>query len=492
MRINTNIIALTANRFHGSGIDADWTVTETDSLTWEVSNDFHCMDENGYYCGWLPFTIILDSEGRVDEVEIAEEDEETFGDDIDVEGLKEYLADGWNAMLDSTVEGLSDDPDSCDIWEDDDITVETDPDFDTCYVKAVDRLPTPEPDFESTEECLQAMLTENTGRHMLDSGGAYGRHWERNQGVDFSKTPTGHIEFHRPDDWYVIVSIYHFLVNNLDYCGELDAEFQRFATSTEYADEPWGSCVHDWVWRRFGHKEDAATGPYGENPMTKDDPTWGGYTYNEENSLSQDFIWAQWTVDGETFIAIQIHGGCDARGGFTRPRIFSDSGNSELGWLDWNRVGMGCDKCRCHAYGDGDGWEWYDEDGHSLDVTVAGDGEDDDRDEEDNAPDPADAPRLKGKKCAVIFDAVTERCTEEVYTIERVYPARGGLWVDLDRLVETGVHTASMTVTLDQVRLLEGELSQDEDGHGIARWDDEAKTLRCPCCESGHMSAGPF
>ena len=25
------------------------------------------------------------------------------------------------------------------------------------------------------------MLQENTGRHMLDSGGAYGRHWERNQ-----------------------------------------------------------------------------------------------------------------------------------------------------------------------------------------------------------------------------------------------------------------------------------------------------------------------
>ena len=29
------------------------------------------------------------------------------------------------------------------------------------------------------------MLTENTGKHMLDSGGAYGRHWERNQKKSF-------------------------------------------------------------------------------------------------------------------------------------------------------------------------------------------------------------------------------------------------------------------------------------------------------------------
>jgi len=32
-----------------------------------------------------------------------------------------------------------------------------------------------------TKEIIYNMLTENTGRHMLDSGGAYGRNWERNQ-----------------------------------------------------------------------------------------------------------------------------------------------------------------------------------------------------------------------------------------------------------------------------------------------------------------------
>ena len=35
--------------------------------------------------------------------------------------------------------------------------------------------------FTDTQKLVYAMLTENTGRHMLDSGGAYGRNWERNQ-----------------------------------------------------------------------------------------------------------------------------------------------------------------------------------------------------------------------------------------------------------------------------------------------------------------------
>ena len=40
-----------------------------------------------------------------------------------------------------------------------------------------------------TEDTLASMLRENTGRHFLDSGGAYGRHWERNQGRDFKSEP---------------------------------------------------------------------------------------------------------------------------------------------------------------------------------------------------------------------------------------------------------------------------------------------------------------
>ncbi len=37
------------------------------------------------------------------------------------------------------------------------------------------------------EELITAMLKENTGSHFLDSGGAYGRNWQRNQKVDFEE-----------------------------------------------------------------------------------------------------------------------------------------------------------------------------------------------------------------------------------------------------------------------------------------------------------------
>lgn len=40
-------------------------------------------------------------------------------------------------------------------------------------------------------ECLDSMLKENTGIHMLDSGGSSSRHWQQNQGKDFeAQKPT--------------------------------------------------------------------------------------------------------------------------------------------------------------------------------------------------------------------------------------------------------------------------------------------------------------
>ena len=58
-------------------------------------------------------------------------------------------------------------------------------------------------DTRSTDEVIVAMLTENTGRHFLDSGGAYGRNWERNSGktvADFKSKPSATLEIWRGGD----------------------------------------------------------------------------------------------------------------------------------------------------------------------------------------------------------------------------------------------------------------------------------------------------
>lgn len=41
---------------HGSGINADWYVTEKPDR-WVASNSYHAMDEYGGYDGWADFTL---------------------------------------------------------------------------------------------------------------------------------------------------------------------------------------------------------------------------------------------------------------------------------------------------------------------------------------------------------------------------------------------------------------------------------------------------
>lgn len=43
---------------HGSGIDADYIIKEQDNK-YIVENEYHCMDENGSYDGWIPFQLII-------------------------------------------------------------------------------------------------------------------------------------------------------------------------------------------------------------------------------------------------------------------------------------------------------------------------------------------------------------------------------------------------------------------------------------------------
>lgn len=155
-----------------------------------------------------------------------------------------------------------------------------------------------------TQNVLAEMLGENTGRHMLDSGGAYGRNWERNQGItveDWINSPRV-----RTDKYCgPIVNVFHYLNEYLDYNEELDNEFQDWMMEPEREDDSYFSCVYEWC-----EKEDEST------------YVFGGLTYNYDNNLSQDFQADTFSRDGVDYVCLSIHGGCDIRGGYTRPRIF--------------------------------------------------------------------------------------------------------------------------------------------------------------------------
>lgn len=166
----------------------------------------------------------------------------------------------------------------------------------------------------TTDRVLASMLTENTGRHMLDSGGAYGRHWEENQGKtveDFQEEPPIVVRYRvSTREAIPTINVFHYCRRHLEFAPEVDEQFQVFDGKHD------GS--HLSAMEAFPEQlEGEAFGLYGEGqPMTVN-------TYNAESALSQtlQFVLYSHERHGDV-ILLQIHGGCDVRGGYTIPRAF--------------------------------------------------------------------------------------------------------------------------------------------------------------------------
>jgi hypothetical protein len=192
-----------------------------------------------------------------------------------------------------------------------------------------------------TIDVLKEMATEDTGRHMLDSGGAYGRNWERNRQNGVKEVPVAELGINIWSDNQVEIGVTLNVVPWLETClefdAELDAEFQAFAMSPEYKDEHWLGCMEAFAESRGGG------GLYGDGRPTTIN------TYNHESALSQVIQFTAWTEpdsDSHNYfshVLLQIHGGCDVRGGYTRPRVFECYDDSGISILDDHRCGIYCD-----------------------------------------------------------------------------------------------------------------------------------------------------
>ena len=162
------------------------------------------------------------------------------------------------------------------------------------------------------KETLYSMFIENTGTHFLDSGGAYGRNWERNQkktikDFDNEKTASLTLELSKSGElWcYGTVSTWHHLNATL----ELDNISRAFN----------GMAVNDWdselAYGLSKHGEDYLLGLGAEFGQP-----WN--TYNWENNFDQVLQGCNLEIDGEKYVLIQYHGGCDVRGGYTDAKLF--------------------------------------------------------------------------------------------------------------------------------------------------------------------------
>jgi len=190
---------------------------------------------------------------------------------------------------------------------------------------------------DATAQKLAEMLQENTGRSILDSGDYYGRHWQRNQGVDFEKQSEGRLECWARDgelDMLPVVSVYHFLKDRLQYNPELDERFREWC---EDAGATGLNLAIGFV-TSIGGK-----GIYGDGePMVIN-------TYNGEDLLSQTLQYIYWTDENdETHVLLQIHGGCDVRGGYTDPVAFDVTDCDGTSIFDNARATIYCDDCGKH------------------------------------------------------------------------------------------------------------------------------------------------
>ena len=184
----------------------------------------------------------------------------------------------------------------------------------------------------SVEQTLKALLTENTGKHFLDSGFENNRHWQKNQGRDFDNEPEVVPEFWNGELEYVTVNVYHYLRQVLeldDLCYFIN---NRIQTSGSAKDIHWTGDISDrWMEETLRlHKEIFGgieykyyeSGYYPDWEWKGDD--WN--TYNGESNLSQVLKGRFFVVDDEPYVMLQIHQGADVRGGYTRVKCFKVTG----------------------------------------------------------------------------------------------------------------------------------------------------------------------
>ena len=177
------------------------------------------------------------------------------------------------------------------------------------------------------KKTIYKMLTENTGTHFLDSGGASNRNWQRNQIKtikDFQDEPEATLSFDVNGDYIYLeptVSVFHKLSKVLDEC-KICKDFNAMKVNN------WDSPNYTGV----SKEGESFLNSFGFLKL-EDNETWN--TYNWDNCFSQVVqgtnLISECSKFGEKYVLIQIHQGADVRGGYTDAKLFiiSDGVNCE-------------------------------------------------------------------------------------------------------------------------------------------------------------------
>lgn len=195
----------------------------------------------------------------------------------------------------------------------------------------------------TTKEVIEAMLKEQVSSNLVDSGGIYGYAWQRNVGKALQDQPEAWGTFstsgtyEKPGKLHMsgVLSLYHWMVKNLEYLPEEQAKFEKFC-------------------EEHGTHGLAAADEYGEHLVATGEAEdyFIEYTYNSPDyvHLSQNVQATVITLNlHDELVVLSVHGGCDARWGFSEPKVFK----AKHGWIEAigeaHVGGVGCD---------GSSWWW--------------------------------------------------------------------------------------------------------------------------------------
>lgn len=200
-------------------------------------------------------------------------------------------------------------------------------------------------------EVIKNMMCEDTGRNLLDSGDAYGRHYEENKKNGIMTGPQK-VDFwtdgEKETELNPIVPLYDFLTYNLEVDGDSERFEDEFYNYIKVNDlNPYSVYDIEETIKVIGEYSG-----YGDLEMIN--------TYNYGSILSQtiQFIMFSDSYDN-IYVCLQIHNGCDVRGGYTLPKIFYVK-NPEYFITGTTDAIISCG-CRDYNYYDYDYIETYDD-----------------------------------------------------------------------------------------------------------------------------------
>jgi hypothetical protein len=192
------------------------------------------------------------------------------------------------------------------------------------------------------ETTIAEMLTENTGTHMLDSGGSNGRSWQRNAGKTadhFKAQPSATVEIYVREykgeltaDVMPCVDVFHLLTSGALELDDLCKEFNAMP-------------VEDWDgWTTSG----VSISGQGWLDKYQFQTVGDGFnTYNWSANHSTVMQGQELSLEGEygeeKYLLLQIHGGADVRGGYTDARLFKLDDHAELYNVLTEDCGFSCE-----------------------------------------------------------------------------------------------------------------------------------------------------